>query len=102
MGHPFVVAANVGYLNDLRDLGFQTFGSLIDETYDQIENGQQRLERVAQTVQDLCAQDLAKFAEQCYNICAHNQQHLALMSRKVREDFAGRFQQFVKEHKFDE
>ena len=102
MGHPFVVAANVGYLRDLRNMGFQTFGHVIDESYDLIEDGQQRLNRIADVVRDLCQQGLASFQKECYNVCEHNQQQLAAMRIKVRAEFPDRFQQFVRKYQFDE
>ena len=102
MGHPFVVASNVGYLRDLRNMGFQTFGHVIDESYDTIDNDQQRLERIANVVRDLCQQDLASFQKECYNVCEHNQQHLAAMKIKVRAEFPDRFRQFVRKYRFDE
>jgi hypothetical protein len=102
MAHPFVVAANVGYLRDLRNMGFRTFGHVIDESYDLIDNGQQRLERIADVVHDLCQQDLASFQKECYNVCEHNQKHLAAMRLQVRAEFADRFHQFIKKYRFDE
>ena len=102
MGHPFVVASNVGYLRDLRNMGFQTFDHVIDERYDTIDNDQQRLERIANVVRDLCQQDLASFQKECYNVCEHNQQHLAAMKIKVRAEFPDRFRQFVRKYRFDE
>ena len=101
MGHPFVVAANHGYYRDLRSLGFQTFSHVIDESFDLIENNQKRIEAVAAVVEDLCRQDLAHLQSQCYNVCKYNQQHLANMRLKVREEFPERFFQFLKEHSFD-
>jgi hypothetical protein len=102
MGHPFVVCANPGYLRDLRNLGFRTFGHVIDESYDLVENGQQRLERIADVVQDLCQQDLVSFQKECYNVCEHNQQQLAAMRHQVRNEFPDRFRHFIKKYRFDE
>jgi hypothetical protein len=96
IGHPFIVAANCGFYKDLHNLGFQTFGHVIDETFDQIENAQDRVDRIIDIVTDLCRQDLASFLEECYNICKYNQQHLADMSIKVRKEFPDRFAQFIK------
>ena len=66
-------------------------------SFDQIENNQHRLERIAQVVEDLCQQDLAKFLEECYTVCKYNQQHLAEMRVKVRQEFPERFFQFINE-----
>jgi hypothetical protein len=101
IGHPFVVAANYGYYRDLRNLGFQTFSHVIDESFDLIENNQKRIDAVASVVEDLCNQDLAQLQLQCYNVCKYNQQHLADMRLKVRKEFPDRFFQFLNEHSFD-
>jgi hypothetical protein len=95
MGHPFIAVANQGYYRDLHQLGFRTFGHVIDESFDRIENSQDRIERIAQVVEDLCQQDLASFLEQCYNTCKYNQNHLAEMQTKVRQEFPDRFTQFI-------
>ena len=88
---------NTGYYRDLRDAGFQTFGHVIDESFDQIDNDQDRLARIVTVVDDLCHNDLASFLSECYNVCKYNQQHLAELRTKVRKDFPDRFQQFINE-----
>jgi hypothetical protein len=52
IGHPFVAVANCGFYRDLRNAGFQTYHTLIDESFDQIDNNQDRLDRIAQVVED--------------------------------------------------
>ena len=98
IGHPFIVASNYGYYRDLHHVGFKTFGHVIDESFDQIENNEERLKRIVQVVEDLCQQDLASFTKECYNICKYNQQHLAEMSVKVRQEFPDRFFQFLEKY----
>jgi hypothetical protein len=98
MAHPFVVAANYRYYQDLHNLGFQTFDHVIDESFDQIENNQDRIVRIAQVVEDLCKQDLDQFLAACYNVCKYNQQHLAEMRLSVRKQFPDRFAQFIHKH----
>lgn len=97
IGHPFIAVANSGYYRDLHQLGFKTFGNLIDESFDTISNNQERLERIAQTVEWLCRQDLASFIKECYNICKYNQQHLADLGPKIRAEFPKRFEQYINE-----
>jgi hypothetical protein len=97
VGHPFVVIANQGYYRDLHNLGFRTFDHLIDESFDQIENHTDRMERVARVVEDLCQQDLASFVEECYNVCKYNQQHLTELSAQIPRDFPGQFQNYINE-----
>ena len=98
IGHPWIAVANQGFYRDLHNLGFQTFGSVIDETFDQIENNADRLDRIVQIVQDLCQQDLASFLDSCYNICKYNQQHLAELGPQLQQEFPNRFIQFINSH----
>jgi hypothetical protein len=42
-GQPFILCANHGSLQYLRDYGFKTFGDVIDESYDNIEDPYQRM-----------------------------------------------------------
>jgi hypothetical protein len=95
MAHPWIAVANRGYYRDIKNLGFKTFGHVIDESFDLIDNHQDRINRIAEIVKDLCTQDLAKFLQSCYNVCKYNQQHLSLMRTQVRNEFPRRFQQFV-------
>ena len=97
IGHPFIVASNQGFYRDLRDLGFRTFNNLIDESFDAIDDNDQRLERIALEVEWLCEQDLAKFADEAYNVCKYNQQHLAEIAPKIRREFPQRFEKFINE-----
>jgi hypothetical protein len=98
MAHPFVVASNRGFYRDLHNLGFQTFSHLIDESFDLIENNQDRIQRVAQVVENLCEQDLASFLKECYTTCKYNQQHLATIKDPIRNQFPDRFFNFVHKH----
>jgi hypothetical protein len=97
IGHPWIAVANRGFYQDMHRLGFQSFGHVIDESFDQIENNQDRLERVAEIVRDLCQQDLASFLNECYNVCKYNQQHLAELRPQVQKEFPDRFRQFINE-----
>lgn len=45
-GRPFILMATAGSLQYLQQYGFETFGELIDESYDQIINSRQRLQAV--------------------------------------------------------
>ena len=97
MGHPWICAASVGFYRDLHNLGFQTFGHVIDESFDTVDNHQDRMERIAMIVNDLCQQDLASFLNECYNVCKYNQQHLSELRTQVRKEFPDRFQKFINE-----
>ena len=88
------------YYRDLKNLGFQTFDGIIDESLDNIEHDNRRIERTAQVIQDLCRGDLVSFLKAAEPVCKYNQQHLALMRHKVRAKFPKRFFQFLREHQW--
>jgi hypothetical protein len=95
MGHPFVAVANCGFYRDLHNAGFQTFGNLIDESFDSIDNNQDRLDRIAQVVQDLCASDLAEFLVASRAVTKYNQQHMATEGIRIFNEFPDRFVNFI-------
>lgn len=98
IGHPFIAVSNAGFYRDLHRMGFRTFGHLIDESFDRIENNQDRIERIAVTVEDLCRQDLASFYTECYNVCKYNQQHYAEYRHRVPKELPAQFQQFIEKY----
>lgn len=95
MAHPFIVAANPGFYRDLRNLGFQTFDHLIDESFDTIENHQDRMNRLADLVQNVVQLDLEAFVIAAEDVCKYNQQHLLGFADSVRGEFPDRFFNFL-------
>jgi hypothetical protein len=57
--HPFVALGNPGSLAQLRSFGFQTFGSVIDESYDDEPIPRRRFDRAYAQVRRLCSLDEA-------------------------------------------
>ena len=97
IGHPFVIVANAGYYRDLHDLGFRTFGHVIDESFDLIDDNHARMARVIAVIKDLCSQDLVSFAQAAKEICKYNQHILAELAPRLRSEFPKRFEQFINE-----
>lgn len=95
MGHPFIVATSPGYYRDLHRIGFRTFGHVIDESFDSIDNHQDRMNRITEVVKDLCSQDLASFLKECYNVCKYNQQHHRELAVEHQRDFPNRFANLI-------
>ena len=95
MGHPFVAVANYGFYRDLHHAGFQTFGHLIDESFDSMDNNQDRLDRIAQVVRDLCTSDLVEFLVASRAVTKYNQQHLAAEGIRIFREFPDRFVNFI-------
>lgn len=98
MAHPFVVAANQSYLKDLRDAGFQTFHTVIDESYDQIDCPQARIERIIDIMHDICSGgQAAHFWEATRDICKYNQQHLVEYNREQRAQLPHQLTKYLDE-----
>lgn len=95
MGHPWIAVANQGFYRDIKNAGFQTYDKLIDESFDAIDNNQDRLDRIAEVVQDLCSSDLEDFLVAAQSISKYNQQHMALEGPRIRQAFPDRFLNFI-------
>ena len=98
MGHPWIAASSRGYYRDLRQLGFKTFGHLLDESFDLIDNSQERIDRIEQVVVDLCGQDLVQFITAAQEVCEYNQQHLVEMRQQETREFPNRLTEFLNQH----
>ena len=70
---------------------------MIDETFDQIDNNLDRICRIRDVVEDLCAskQRLNDFLQAARPVCEYNQQHLWTMREQVRKEFPDRFKNFL-------
>ena len=97
MGHPWIVTANRGFYRDIRNQGFCTYNNLIDESFDSIDNNQDRLDRIAAVVRDLCQQDLAEFLVAAESTSKYNQQHMAELGPRIRSEFPQQFLNFVQQ-----
>jgi hypothetical protein len=95
IGHPFIVATGAGYYRDLHNLGFRTFGHLIDESFDTIYNNRDRCNRIVEIVEDLCGQDLPAFITAAEDVCKYNQQLIQELRPKIRSEFPERFFQAI-------
>jgi hypothetical protein len=73
-GHPFVLFAPANSLQALRDLGYRTFDSVIDNRYDTLEDNNQRYLSAIRTVQQLSIIDPNALYNSCVADLAHNQQ----------------------------
>lgn len=97
MCHPFVAAANSGYYRDLHQAGFKTFGHLIDERFDAIENAQDRADRIVAVVSDICYNGASSFLTAAEDVCKYNQQHLREHNRREREQLPQNFARYINE-----
>lgn len=84
MHHPFVAVANVGYYRALRQAGFRTFDSLIDETFDTIWEPRERIEAIIEVIQDIVRNGAESFLMASHDICKYNHEHLREYNRSER------------------
>jgi hypothetical protein len=74
-GRPFIVFAGQYYLQNLHKLGFKTFSSVINESYDLVENSNDRWQQTWQQVEWLCNQDPHQVYQTLEPILEHNRRH---------------------------
>lgn len=68
----FIAFTGYKFLANLHSLGFQTFGNVIDESYDLIEDNEQRYAAAFEQVRWLCTQDQQRVFEQIRPALEHN------------------------------
>lgn len=81
----FIVFANQGFLGHLKNLGFETFGSVIDESYDQDQDFNRdwkRFEKAFEQVSLLYKQDPVAVYEKLKPVLDHNHSHLTTVMRR--------------------
>ena len=77
-GHPFILVAGPGSLKLLRSYGFQTFEGHIDESYDNIQDDNERLTAIVaelDRIKSLPVCQQQKLVSQCREIAKHNRKH---------------------------
>jgi hypothetical protein len=92
---PFVLASSPGNLAYLREYGFKTFSPWIDESYDDEQDPDQRLEMIATEIYKLCQisiSDLHALYQEMLPILEYNKQHFfnrfrTLISSELVENF---------------
>ena len=72
-GQPFVIAGPAGSVQELRRLGYQTFDSVIDHSYDKIKDNTQRWLTLRQEIVRLNCTNLEPLFAQCVDQCIYNQ-----------------------------
>ena len=71
-GQPFVVASSPGYLQHLQQMGFKTYGTLWDESYDSIQDTSLRMHAVKNLSKELTLFDWQQHKNQLERIAIHN------------------------------
>lgn len=82
----FVVFAIQGFLQHYRDWGFETFGDVIDESYDNEPDDLVRWNRAFEQVQWLCDQDLPALLQKLKPRLDHNHNRLYEFEREKTQE----------------
>ena len=81
----FITLGGQYSLKNLRNIGFKTFDTVMDESYDSIEPLDQRFSMALDQVKYLETQDQATVLEKIRPICEHNFAHM------MRTDWYGQY-----------
>lgn len=82
----FVVFAIQGFLQHYRDWGFETFGDVIDESYDSEPDDVARWHLAFEQVQSLCGQDLPALLQKLQPRLDHNHHRLYALEKQKRQE----------------
>jgi hypothetical protein len=82
-GRLFVMFSNANFLQGLRSLGFETFGSVIDESYDNNWLDFERFHMASQQVIYLAQQDPVKIHKKLQPIFEHNRNRLVQLQQQT-------------------
>ena len=97
---PFMLAAAPGNLAYLKSYGFQTFDRWIDESYDSIQDPDQRLQAIVDQTQRLCAMsdaDLRQMHQEMQPVLEHNFNHLwSGFKRQIVNELVDNFETCVR------
>ena len=72
----FIAFTGYKFLQNLHRLGFQTFSNVIDESYDFIENDNDRYAAAFEQVKQLCNKDQAEVYQLIRPMLEHNYNHI--------------------------
>ena len=95
MCHPFVAVANRGYYRDLHGAGFRTFGHMIDESFDGIDNPGDRADRTVAVIEDIVANGAGAFARAVADVCEYNYEHLREHNQRERAALPAALRQYL-------
>lgn len=96
-GRIFMVSTNKGFLKELRNLGFKTFGDYIDESYDDLETYQERNQAIVKELTRLQEEvDMCNLYQKLLPVIQHNQD--LIYSGKLQNRARLEIVKFLKDH----
>jgi len=94
-GHPFIILGSPGLYKELHKRGFKTFGDFIDESFDDEEDLDTRINMIVNEVEKLCTSDLDLFLSQTKDICVYNHEHYINNKRNLHQKTHYELNQFI-------
>lgn len=93
-GRLFLVASSRYFLKNLREMGFETFSDVIDESYDELKDDESRFYKMMESFKELAKQDLVKVHQKILPKLRHNQslmtkEYLGKEAREFIKQIAG-------------
>ena len=89
-GKPFIVMAGTGFMSWLQELGFKTFDSIIDESYDREPRSTARITLIKKEIDRIAkfnSEEYKIFSEQLKPITIYNQQNFAKIAKQYYNSF---------------
>lgn len=85
---PFIIIGTHNYLKKFKEFGFKSYDSIFDESYDDIEDGMDRIVKILEIIDNVCSWDLETCEEKyksVMDICIYNYNHLFNVVREESE-----------------
>jgi hypothetical protein len=89
-GKPFIAMAGVGFMSWLQDLGFKTFDTIIDESYDREPRSTARVTLIKKEIDRIAnfnSEELKIFSQQLKPITEYNQQNFVRIAKQYYNSF---------------
>lgn len=86
-GMPFVSVASANFLYNLHKLGFKTYNSIWDESYDQIDDYHRRVDAIVDLCNHLCNFDWNKHQQELKQIADHNRLNFLNLNKQASIEF---------------
>jgi nucleoside-diphosphate-sugar epimerase len=99
LGHPFIILGNKHTLRCLKEMGFKTFDRWFDESYDDMEDLEVKIEHITNIVQSITnksIEDLIRIREEMKETCEFNRNRFIKMVED-KYTFDGEFGNGLKE-----
>jgi hypothetical protein len=99
MFHPFLYLGQYKALDKLKELGFKTFGGILDESYDELEVPEDRYMAILKQIDFIMSKDkkeLFDLVGGVEEILYHNYNHIDVFAKSQREKLNKKLMDFLK------